>query len=417
MAIYSHDTFGLGHLTRSTRIARGVLQAFPEGSILLLSGSPIAHRFSFPPRVDYLKLPSVVKSGPETYDARELNISRRRVRLLRAQLILDAIDVFRPHLLFVDNVPLGMKGELLPALQWLKTRRPEARIHLNLRDVLDAPEVIRANWNEWGVPQILRELYDAIHIFGSPTIFNAIQAYDLPRDKSAFLNYIAPARDETFGGEHLPPAVPACRRILVTAGGGGDGIEIMQCVLQLQAKLKRMSPYQFHIVTGPLMDRQSRLDLIAEARGVPTVTIHEYVEKLASWMRECDLVLSMGGYNTLCEVMALAQRSIVVPRIHPRTEQEIRARALEARGILRVIDPRDLNWKTLERTLERSFESHPTLRTAQAPPLTGIAELSKRLAGAIDPPISSATPRNHHKRSPRLIPLHAQPKRTQGETS
>ena len=65
VAIYSHDTFGLGHLTRSTRIARGVLEGFPNASVLFLTGSPIAHRFKFPPRVDYVKLPSVVKKGPE----------------------------------------------------------------------------------------------------------------------------------------------------------------------------------------------------------------------------------------------------------------------------------------------------------------------------------------------------------------
>src|SRR5438067_3684644 len=116
VAMYSHDTFGLGHITRTLRLARAITESVPDASVLVLTGSPIAHRLTFPRRVEYIKLPSVRKRGPEEYVSRELSIPFWRLRRMRLQIIRDTLRLFRPHILFVDNVPLGMKGEILPAL-------------------------------------------------------------------------------------------------------------------------------------------------------------------------------------------------------------------------------------------------------------------------------------------------------------
>ena len=38
--IYSHDTFGLGHLRRCRTIAHSLVERFKQLSVLILSGSP-----------------------------------------------------------------------------------------------------------------------------------------------------------------------------------------------------------------------------------------------------------------------------------------------------------------------------------------------------------------------------------------
>lgn len=379
VALYSHDTYGLGHLTRSTRIARAVVEAFPGGSVLLLSGSPVAHRFVFPPRVDYMKLPAVVKTGQETYVARELSMSNRGIRRMRAQLILDAVSHFRPHLLLVDNVALGMRGELLPTLEMLRRDRPAVQIHLNLRDILDDPQAIRSAWESQAVPEALRRFYDAIHVFGSREVFDAVTAYGLPEEKSAFLGYIAPFEDELARAPEMPPADARRARILVTTGGGGDGSEILLAVCCLQRALGAASPYHFDLVAGPLMDPLARKTIERDLHSLDGITHHEFVESLPAWMARCDLVLSMGGYNTLCEVLALARRSVIVPRIHPRREQEIRARVFEARGLARVVRPDELDPTTLDRVLRESLAASAVLSDGARPPLTGIPAFQARL--------------------------------------
>ncbi len=59
--LYSHDTYGLGHLRRSLSIAGQIAHDLPQASQLLLTGSMVAGAFSLPPRLDLIKLPTLSK--------------------------------------------------------------------------------------------------------------------------------------------------------------------------------------------------------------------------------------------------------------------------------------------------------------------------------------------------------------------
>jgi predicted glycosyltransferase len=381
--MYSHDTYGLGHLTRTLRLARAVIESLPRASVLVLTGSPVAHRFDLPPRVDYVKLPSVIKQGPGAYAARSLALGPGTIRRLRSRIILETVALYRPHLFLVDNVPLGMKGEIRDTLLHLKRRDPPARLGLNLRDVLDEPGAIRAAWTRDGVFDLLEEVYDFIHVFGSPDVYDAVGAYALPPRKTHHLGYVAPYPDECGPAPPLPPASDGRARVLVTTGGGGDGGSIVSCVLRMQRDLGPRGPFEIHLVSGPFAGGGTAA---REAAGAPAgVTVHGYVDHLPARMRECDLVLSMGGYNTLSEIMCCARRSLVVPRIHPRREQEIRARALERLGIVRVLDPRALDPRSLERAMREALESSPIDRNG-CPPLDGTGRFRRRVRDAVGGP-------------------------------
>jgi predicted glycosyltransferase len=376
--MYSHDTFGLGHLTRTLRVARTAIDAIPGSSVLVFTGSPLACRARLPQGIECVKLPSVTKRGHERYAALQIDLSFRRLREMRVRILRESLRLYRPHLLFVDNVPIGMKGELLPALEGLRRRRPDTRIHLNLRDVLDDPEVIRAHWRANGIHSVLQALYDEIHVFGDATVHDSIEAYGLPPDRTRFMGYIAPAAE---GMESTPreSTTNEARRVLVTIGGGGDGIENIHCVLDLQRRLGAKSPFRFEIVLGPFTPGDRRVRIETARSGVPGVNVHEHVDRLAEWMPGFDVVVSMGGYNTLCEVMARARRSIAIPRIEPRREQLIRAEALEARGLLRTMHPAERSPERLEQLLHRSLDHGPVLPCRAMPPLNGLGRLADRL--------------------------------------
>jgi predicted glycosyltransferase len=400
--MYSHDTYGLGHLTRTLRIARGVRLAFPGAGVLVLSGSPVAHRVRFPQGVEYVKLPSVVKSGPETYLARELRISFGRIRRMRAQIIRDTLRHYEPDILLVDNVPHGMKGELVPTLQWLHEHRPEVQIHLDLRDVLDDPDTLRESWNRAGVPELLRTVYHAIHVFGSRSVHDAVRAYDLPEDRSDFLGYIAPWPEEETPDTELPPCPPELHRVLVTVGGGGDGEKILWTILDLQASLKR-SPYDVVIVTGPLADPEVMKEVARRVEATPQTRWLEFVRGLPGLMRQADVVLCMGGYNTLCEVLSEARRCVVVPRIYPRREQWVRATALEQRGLLRVVHPEALSPETLHDALQAVLQRGPEISPVRCPPLNGIHRFAEKLRALYGVRDRGAPPRRPGSRSMRPL--------------
>jgi predicted glycosyltransferase len=55
----------------------------------------------------------------------------------------------------------------------------------------------------------------------------------------------------------------------------------------------------------------------------------------------------MGGYNTMCEILTLEKRAIIVPRVRPVTEQWIRTRRMQALGLVEMIHPEKLTPQTL----------------------------------------------------------------------
>ena len=377
IAMYSHDTFGLGHITRTIRVARSVLEAIPDASVLVLTGSPIAHRLTFPSGVEYVKLPSVRKRGPEEYAPRELSIPFWRLRRMRTQIIRDTLRHFRPHLLFVDNVPLGMRGEILPSLEDIK--KSGAAIHLNVRDILDEPALIRTQWAEDGTFETLQSLYDEIHVFGDRSIHDAASEYGLPAEKTLFHGYIAPPSPGP-----RPPERPVRQRngfpsVLLTIGGGEDGSEILRCALEAARGFEALRHIDFDLVLGPLMNPEDAERVRAAAGNGTRISVREFVEDLADFMPQYDLVVSMGGYNTLCEVMSRARRSLVIPRVHPRREQEFRARVLEARGILRWFHPRELAPDRFASAVRRSLERGPVLPSPNAPRLEGLGHFKLRI--------------------------------------
>ena len=377
VAMYSHDTFGLGHITRTLRLARATVEAIPNASVLVLTGSPIAHRLTFPQGVEYVKLPSVRKRGPETYVPRELGIPFWRLRQMRVRILRDALRLFRPHIFFVDNVPLGMKGEILPSLEDLK--KHGTALHLNLRDILDEPGIVRSQWAEDGTHDVLNSLYDEVHVFGDRSIHDSAAEYGLPACKTLFHGYIAPP--EPAARERV---LPTRRRnglpsVLITIGGGEDGAGIVRCALEAERRVEAVRRLKFDVVLGPLMGVEEAELIRTTARGRGGVSVCEFVEDLADFMPEYDLVVSMGGYNTLCEVMTRAQRSLVIPRIHPRREQELRARALEARGILTLIHPGELTPERFGTALAESLEGGPVLPSPRAPRLEGVGCFKRRL--------------------------------------
>jgi predicted glycosyltransferase len=388
--MYSHDTYGLGHLTRTVRIAGAIRACYENASILILSGSPVASYFALPPAADLVKLPSVVKAGKDQYQSRDLAVSFSRVKKVRRELIRSTAEAFRPHLFMVDNVPLGMKGEVLPTLKYLRSARPSTRIILDLRDILDDPVVIRDSWQRDGVYDVLNEFYDHIFVLGDPQVFDAIDAYQLPREKTSHVGYAAPSprKAQTSSEAHKTSL-----RLLLTAGGGGDGFSFLKNTLEALVPAGGFSTettavgHRLEVITGPFMGRTERKALDRWADHLQ-VELREFVFDMPRRMERADLVIAMAGYNTCCEILSHANAALIFPRVTPRVEQLLRAEAFESRGIAAMLDPAATQPESVAEAVRKALADAPRLASAPLPPMRGLdrlAEELKRLHPALTP--------------------------------
>ncbi len=327
---YSHDGVGLGHVRRNLAIAAEVVALRPSSAVLLACSADEVDRLTLPPNVDVLKLPAIVKEGNGQYAARRLAVNSHDVLHLRAGIIAGAVWSFRPDVLVADKHPFGVQGELRAALDLLSAHGGKAV--LGLRDVLDDPDSVAAEWEPLDLPQEIPHTYDRVLVYGQRDIVDPVTAYSMP-----------PAVDRLtrFCGYVHTAGTPAHRRrsrddrrptVLATVGGGGDGDRLLADVIDACVS----APWHTVLVAGPQGNPGVRQALRhrAEAAGLEFRT---FVRDLPDRMMDADVLVSMGGYNTISEAMAAGIPTVCVPRTSPRTEQLIRAKAFAARDLLRVV--------------------------------------------------------------------------------
>ena len=358
VCIYSHDTFGLGHLRRNLAIADQLLRSENPFEVWLLTGSPVIRQWNLPAGLHVQPLPPVIKTGAERYAARAPGQLFGLTKGYREALIMKLVEEQRPEVFLVDHAPAGMNGELLSTLALIRNEIPETRTVLGLRDILDSPESVRRTWQEQDVHALIEQAYDDVFVYGSEQLFDVVSAYGLSAKLAQRVKYcgyvVGRSRLEQLqlatGGNVCWDRRRSGARpvVLVTAGGGGDGYFLMRAYLQ---GLCNGAPNNFYsvIVTGPLMPRGESEALHAVAGGRDDVQFVSYTTELMPSIKAAEVVVAMAGYNTSVELLAAQKKAILVPRSVPRQEQRLRATLLAKLGLFDSVDSDDMLAATLER--------------------------------------------------------------------
>ena len=380
--LYAQDNRGLGHINRTLAIARHILAAHPTWVAYVATKSPIAGGFTLPERCDYIKLPRSLV--PRTEDEVE-GVSR--FRALRSRILQETVQALAPDLVVVDNEPLGSSGEFREGLSLLKAQHPTTRFVFGMRDIADDPGRIRALWHEMGVYDAFERLYDGIAVYGLRELYDVAEAYAIPqsvRPKLHYCGYIVRDLPITDAGllrqQYKLPQNG--RLVLATVGSGSDGYPVLAAARAAVARLQEtFTDLSVILVTGPFMPANERAMLEAEATANCRVLPEADTFRL---MTAVDAVVSMGGYNSVCEALAAARPLVIVPRATEKVEQRIRADALGARGLARWVHPRELSGDRLAEALEWALRcdrlAHARRVHEVIPSFDGAAQLTAYLS-------------------------------------
>jgi len=365
IAIFTHDTFGLGHIRRCLHIMNSLSERAPQTAMLLVTGSPVVHTLSsLPPHADFVKIPTLVKTGAQGSQPPHLPIPLPEVQLLRERLIQEAVLSFQPDVFLVDNFPLGAQRELLGVLQEL--RKTNTRTVLGLRDIVDAPDVVCTDWTRQGIYEILERYYDKILVYGVKEVLNVKEAYNLTPRIASKVEYCGYVTEQSVrrrpAGEIKKELGIKGKFIIVTGGGGGDAFPLLQTFL---ASARYLPPHVSSLVlTGPMMGSDDLSKLKALVNGRANVILKEFVKDFSSYLAASDGVVSMCGYNMASEILVHKTPAIVCPRTwrygeHTKGnqaglewEQILRARALAKAGFVDLLEPEALKPKTLANRID-----------------------------------------------------------------
>jgi predicted glycosyltransferase len=353
--MYSHDSFGLGHLRRTLALAEAFVEHDPGASVLILTGSTVSGTFRMSRGIDIVKLPSAVKVANGVYEPSRMQIGFETLRNLRSSLILSTVEAFTPDAFVVDKAPLGMKREVIPALKLLRSEWPSTLTVLGLRDVMDDPARIRRDWREGRIAPAIENFYDTILVYGPREIYDPLAEYglsDATLRRCHYVGYVG--RDPAPETDSDSPFQPGY--VLVTAGGGGDGFHLIKSYLQ---SLKSPEPsFESLVVTGPLMDDGAKREIEHLARGL-RARIMEFRPDMERLVKSAGAVVSMGGYNTTVELLVARKPALIVPRVEPRVEQLIRAEQLADMGLVDMIHPHDLTPRLVRSKVEELLVRDP----------------------------------------------------------
>jgi predicted glycosyltransferase len=388
--IYSHDSFGLGHLRRCRAIAHSLVERRHDLSVLILSGSPIIGSFDFRSRVDFVRVPGVIKLRNGEYTPLNLHIDIEETLALRASIVRHTAEIFDPDLFIVDKEPLGLRGEVGPTLTMLKARG--IPLVLGLRDVMDEPALLVPEWERKNVLPSLRDLYDAIWVYGLPEVCDPLAGIDLPqsvRDKMQYTGYLRRTVPTSLQPAPMPSGRERKPYVLVTIGGGGDGEELIDWVLTAYESFPDL-PVRALLVFGPFLQTELQsefLKRVAKLRNVEAITFDSHLETL---MARAEGVVSMGGYNTLCEILSFDKRAIIVPRTVPRLEQAIRAARFEEMGLVTMLpDDGKRDPKVMADALRRLPEQPLPSSVAPEGLLDGLEGVQRLADGLLAQPIAA----------------------------
>ena len=393
VAMYSQGMVGFGHIRRNASIAQALRASALQPGIVLIAEAWQAGALLLPEGVDCVTLPALRREADGAYNPRFLlDVSDQDLIALRTRVIRSAMEVFDPDVVVVDYLPLGVAGELATTLERLRARG-NTRCVLGLREVLYDGETVRRTWADRANMDAIRDLYDAVWIYGDPAVFDPVREYGLGAQvasKAHYTGYLDQRPRLDLAAAHADPAVaslPPGKLALCLVGGGHDGDVLAEAFLQADL------PHDMTgvLVTGPLMPWEQRQRMRLDAQRRSRFRVLDFVPEPISLIERADRVIAMGGYNTCCEILSFEKHALLVPRVAPEPEQWIRAQRLRDLGLVEVLHPDQLGARALSQWLARDLGPPPNVRDRiDLGGLSRIPRLLMELLGASAPAVPLA---------------------------
>jgi predicted glycosyltransferase len=337
--MYCQHVLGIGHLVRSTEIARALSR---EADVIFVSGGKRVDGFRFPPGVRLAQLPPM-QTDDEFGALENCGYAEDLDELqdLRRQQLLALFNEFLPQVLIIELFPFGRKRfafELLPLLECARQRDGETLVVCSLRDIL--VEKSDRTKHEERVCRLVNKYFDLILVHGDPTFQTLGESFHRVRDLHCDLRYTGFVQQTDNGSaavmERSEPTIVAS----IGSGRYRQGQFLLESVIRAAALLEGTIPHRFCIFAGPFIPDEAYEHLQCLGRDARNVEIHRYSPGFLADLHRADLSVSMGGYNTIMNLLATGIRSLVYPYTSNNDqEQHIRARKLESLGIVELLHP------------------------------------------------------------------------------
>lgn len=346
---YVQHLLGVGHVMRAATIARNMCAADLDVTVVL-GGSKVLVADFGPARI--VRLAPVRSDGSNfkiLLDENGVEIddtfkNRRRDELLHAY------ETLKPDVVLVELFPFGrrqLRFELMPLLE---AARGNSKIVCSVRDVLVPMRK----------PQRIDEIietalanFDHILIHGDETLIPFTETFPRAQELRHMMSYTGYVADD----KELPDTDTGAAEVIVSVGGGAVGEALLRTSVAAR-RLSAASDRSWRLLAGRHLPEATFRDLKTNA-GAGFIV--EWARNdFRALLRNADLSISQGGYNTTMDILQAGCRNVIVPMAEAdESEQTLRAGTLEASGLVHMVRAGDLTPENLAAAVNKALSAPP----------------------------------------------------------
>ena len=351
LIFYSQHLVGVGHHFRNRQIIRALAG---EYDVYFLDGGRPVPGATLPASVQTYHLTPVFKDLAVGRLTSETGYDIQTVLKAREQTLSSLIDRICPDIFMIEYFPFArweLADELLTAICKARSINPNIRIVCSLRDVP------RRTQDAHRVYSILNHHFNALLIHADPQLtrledhFPHTDKIHIPVHYTGYVTEPLNGIDRGFGKQNI---------VLVSAGGGADGYELIKpCIKAWQYLSQKgiIENRKMVIFTGPFMP-QTQYDALERLCNGGPFQIDRFTPHFIQWMQMADLSISRAGYNTCMNILETRTRAILVPGSLV-SDQEFRAHRLAKLDLADTISPKNLTTNKLTKAIVNALSSAP----------------------------------------------------------
>ncbi len=347
LMFYCQHILGMGHLVRSMEIVRGLI---PEFQVCFINGGEVIQEFPLPDGVEVINLPAIKTDAEfKTLQVVDQSLTLAEVQEIRKNQLLEIFHRFQPDIFMIELFPFGrgkFKFELISLLEQAKLSKKSVKIVCSLRDIV----VTKTNRIEYEekVCKLMNKYFDLLLIHGDPKFYPLPETFTRLQDIKCRINYTGfvvqkPSLYPTLTPEDEAVITSENPLILVSVGGGRFGHELIDCIVESAPILAEKIPHHIQVFTGPFIPPEKLYKWQNITATQKNISVSRYTTNLLSYMQKADLSISMSGYNTTLNIMTTGVKAMILPFTgNDDQEQKMRAEKLEKLGVVKMIQPQEL---------------------------------------------------------------------------
>lgn len=271
-------------------------------------------------------------------------------KIRRTQNLLAAFKKASPKLLLIEMFPFGRRAfrfELIPLMDVAK--KAGIPIVCSVRDLLvRKKDPVKTKW----MRDIARQYFDKVLVHGDPDLFGFDHSFPYANDIAdliTYTGYVAP----TNASEYLTGQDDTRSGVLVSAGGGAVGAELIEIAIAAREHSERFRYAPWDIVVGPHF-AQERFDAVSQTLP-PGMVLHRFLPDFRARMAKAAVSVSQAGYNTLMDVLSTKTPAVMVPFAEGgESEQKERGEILSSAGVISLLDLSGLTAQSLAKQIDRA---------------------------------------------------------------